>query len=103
MNAAVLRKTLTDVHGNTLFGMALILARVVLFLVTSLIPSAVNAILLAANGLSATEEDVPEYFDRNLVEHGFARTKTRPALGHCGERPFGGGDKVGMSRTNNAE
>lgn len=61
-------------NGNTPFGAGLIVAGVVLFLLASLISSAVNAILLAAIYLYATEGEVPEYFDRNLIEHSFART-----------------------------
>ena len=61
------------VSGNSSFGVVLIGGGIVLLVVASLISSAVNAILLAAIYLYATERDVPEYFDRDLIAHSFAR------------------------------
>ena len=60
------------VSGNSSFGVVLIGGGIVLLVVASLISSAVNAILLAAIYLYATERDVPEYFDRDLIAHSFA-------------------------------
>ncbi len=59
--------------GNTLFGVVLIVGGVILLLLASLISSAVNAILLTAIYLYATEGNIPEYFDRNMIAHSFAR------------------------------
>ena len=62
------------VNGSPAPGIGLIVAGVVLLLLASLVSSAVNTILLAALYLYATEGNVPEYFDRDLIAHSFERT-----------------------------
>ena len=58
---------------NSLPGVGLIVGGVILLLLASLISSAVNAILLTAIYLYATEGSVPDYFDRNMIAHSFAQ------------------------------
>ncbi len=60
-------------NGNPALGGVLLASGVILLLLASLVSSAVNSILLAAIYLYATEGDVPDYFDRDLIEHSFAR------------------------------
>jgi len=60
-------------NGNPALGGTLIAGGIVLFLLASLVSSAVNSIILAAIYLYATEGEVPNYFDRNLIAHSFAR------------------------------
>lgn len=59
--------------GTTVPGIVVVALGVCLLLLASLVSSAVSSILLAALYLYATEGEVPEYFDRHLIEHAFAR------------------------------
>lgn len=60
-------------NGNPEFAGILIAGGIILLILASLVASAVNSILLAAIYLYATEGEVPEYFDRDLIAHSFAR------------------------------
>jgi hypothetical protein len=60
-------------NGNPALAGVLLAGGIVLLLLASLVSSAVNSILLAAIYLYATEGEVPDYFDRDLIEHSFAR------------------------------
>jgi hypothetical protein len=61
-------------NGNPELGGVLLAGAIILLLLASLVSSAVNSILLAAIYLYATEGEVPDYFDRDLIEHSFAGT-----------------------------
>ncbi|MCA9007379.1 MAG: hypothetical protein KDA70_19060 [Planctomycetaceae bacterium] len=57
--------------GNAVAGGVLIGISILLILLTSLVSSAVNAILIAAIYLFAAEGEAPEQFDRTLIAHAF--------------------------------
>ena len=59
-------------NGNPESGGVLIVGGILLLVLASLVASAVNSILVAAIYLYATEGEVPEYFDRELIAHSFA-------------------------------
>lgn len=57
--------------GNAALGGALIAIGIILILLVSLISSAVQSILIATIYLYAAEDEVPDQFDRSLIEHAF--------------------------------
>lgn len=57
--------------GNVTLGGALIALGIICFLLVSLISSATQSILIATIYLYAAEDEVPDQFDRALIEHAF--------------------------------
>tara|TARA_R110002111_G_scaffold234274_3_gene295301 strand:+ start:20142 stop:20990 length:849 start_codon:yes stop_codon:yes gene_type:complete len=57
--------------GNALLGGVLIVTGLILILLVSLVSSALHSILIATIYLFATEEKVPEQFDRALIANAF--------------------------------
>ena len=57
--------------GNAALGGALFAIGIILILLVSLISSAVQSILIATIYLYAAEDEVPDQFDRSLIEHAF--------------------------------
>lgn len=58
--------------GSTVAGAAIVAVGVCLLLLASLIASAVSSILLAALYMYASEGEIPEYYDQDLIRHAFA-------------------------------
>ncbi|MCH9656908.1 MAG: hypothetical protein K0U86_01345 [Planctomycetes bacterium] len=57
--------------GNVILGGALIAVGLISILFVSLISTAIHSILIATIYLYAAEDEVPEQFDRSLIEHAF--------------------------------
>ncbi|MDF1742766.1 MAG: DUF6159 family protein [Gimesia sp.] len=57
--------------GNVILGGALIAVGFISILLVSLISTAIHSILIATIYLYAAEDEVPEQFDRSLIEHAF--------------------------------